>query len=193
VNLFSILSIAVALALDAFAVSVSSGIKLITLTNRHRFRLSWHFGLFQTLMTILGWSAGSSIYNLVEKYSHWIAFTLLFLAGIHMLSETFHKSKIRSKAKDPTKGSMLIMLSVATSIDALTVGFSMSMLKVKILFPALIIGFVALLFTLLGLQIGHKINRKFNLYQYSQIIGGLLLIFIGLNILFKHVTVSFVQ
>lgn len=183
-NITKIILIAVALAMDAFAVSISVGMSLRSVDNHQRFRLSWHFGLFQALMPVVGWFAGNSIYNLIERYDHWIAFGLLTLIGIHMIQDVFHETR-KDFVKDPTKGISLVLLSVATSIDALAVGFSISMLNVSIVLPAIIIGFIASSFTLLGLQIGVKIGEKVNLNRYAQSIGGIILIIIGLNILYK--------
>ena len=107
-----ILAIAVALAMDAFAVSIATGVNLKNLNSRQIFRLSWHFGLFQALMTIIGWSAGLSIRCYIEQYDHWIAFGLLTVVGAHMIKEAFQDGKAEKQIKDYTKGMTLVMLSV---------------------------------------------------------------------------------
>ena len=181
-----ILAIAVALAMDAFAVSIATGVNLKNVDSRQMFRLSWHFGLFQALMPIIGWSAGLSIRSYIEHYAHWIAFGLLAFVGVHMIKEAFQNDKTEKPIKDYTKGMTLVMLSVATSIDALVVGFGLSMLKISIWIPALIIGIVAGTFTLIGMRIGERISAAKRLSLYAETIGGVVLISIGLNILYDH-------
>lgn len=185
-----ILAIAVALAMDAFAVSIATGVNLKNVNSRQMFRLSWHFGLFQALMPIIGWSAGLSIRSHIEHYDHWIAFGLLALVGGHMIKEAFQDGKAEKPIKDYTKGMTLVMLSVATSIDALAVGFSLSLLKISIWMPALIIGIVAGTFTLIGMRIGERIGAAKRLSLYAETLGGVVLIGIGLNILHEHGALS---
>lgn len=181
-----ILAIAVALAMDAFAVSIATGANLKNVDSRQMFRLSWHFGLFQALMPIIGWSAGLSIRHYIEHYAHWIAFGLLTFVGVHMIKEAVQDGKTEKPIKDYTKGMTLVMLSVATSIDALAVGFGLSMLKISIWIPALVIGIVAGTFTLIGMRIGERISAAERLSLYAETIGGIVLISIGLNILYEH-------
>lgn len=186
VQFINISAIAVALAMDAFAVAIVTGLSLKDVSLRQTFRLSWHFGLFQALMPIIGWSAGISIRIYIEKYDHWIAFGLLAFVGINMIREAFRHDEDEEQKKDPTKGMMLVMLSVATSIDALAVGLSLSMINISIWIPALIIGIVAGMFTIIGLQIGKKIGSAVRLSFYAGTIGGIILFAIGLNILHEH-------
>ena len=183
-------AIAVALAMDAFAVSIATGVTLKTVSFRQMFRLSWHFGLFQALMPIIGWSAGMSIRVYIERYDHWVAFGLLTFVGIGMLKEAFVNDKNNKPIKDQTRGWTLVMLSVATSIDALAVGFSISLLNVSIWIPALIIGVVAGVFSVIGLQIGERIGSAKRLSLYAETIGGVVLIVIGFNILYEHGALS---
>ena len=185
-----ILAIAVALAMDAFAVSIATGVNLKNVNSRQMFRLSWHFGLFQAFMPIIGWSAGLSIRSYIEHYDHWIAFGLLAFVGVHMIKRAFQDDKAEKPIKDYTKGMTLVMLSVATSIDALAVGFGLSLLKISIWMPALIIGIVAGTFTLIGMRIGERIGSAKRLSLYAETIGGVVLISIGLNILCEHGVLS---
>jgi putative Mn2+ efflux pump MntP len=182
----NIFAIAVALAMDAFAVSIATGINLKTVSFRQMFRLSWHFGLFQAMMPVIGWRAGASIRVYVERYDHWIAFGLLTCVGIHMIKEAFAHDHHKGPKRDQTKGWTLVILSVATSIDALAVGFSISLLNVSIWTPALIIGIVAGLFSIAGLLMGERIGSAKRLSLYAETIGGVVLIAIGLNILHEH-------
>jgi putative Mn2+ efflux pump MntP len=186
VQLVNIFAIAVALAMDAFAVSIATGVSLKDVSSRQTFRLSWHFGLFQAIMLIIGWSAGLSIRTYIEHYDHWVAFGLLTFVGIKMIKEAFQHDKVEKQRKDQTKGMTLVMLSIATSIDALAVGFSISILKASIWVPALIIGLVAGMFTVVGLQIGQRIGGATRFSLYAETIGGIVLIAIGFNILHEH-------
>jgi len=186
VKFINVSAIAVALAMDAFAVSIATGVNLKTVSSRQMFRLSWHFGLFQALMPIIGWSAGTSIRVYIERYDHWVAFGLLTFVGVRMIKDAFVNDENKKPIKDQTRGWTLVMLSVATSIDALAVGFSISLLNVSIWIPALIIGIVAGLFSVMGLQIGERIGSAKRLSLYAETIGGVVLIAIGLNILYEH-------
>jgi putative Mn2+ efflux pump MntP len=185
-SLLTILGIAVALAMDAFAVAIATGVNLKDVSFRQTFRLSWHFGLFQALMPVIGWFLGASVQSYIEAYAHWAAFGLLALVGGNMLREAFSSDKEEKQKKDSTKGLTLIVLSIATSIDALAVGLSMSLLQVSIIYPAIIIGIVAGLFTIAGLHLGKKAANLNRLSPVAEIVGGLVLWVIGVNILRDH-------
>jgi putative Mn2+ efflux pump MntP len=184
-SFYTMLGIAVALAMDAFAVAIATGVSLKNVSLRQTFRLSWHFGLFQALMPIIGWFLGTSIQSYIEAYAHWLAFIMLALVGTNMLREAIvtDEEEEEPQVRDATKGLTLVMLSVATSIDALAVGLSMSMLKVSIVTPAIVIGIVACLFTILGLHLGKRVARLTWLSVWAEVVGGLVLWVIGLNIL----------
>jgi len=186
VQLFNIVAIAVALAMDAFAVSIATGVCLKEVNRRQVFRLSWHFGLFQALMPIIGWSAGAAVHAYMAAFGHWIAFALLTLIGINMIREAFKPEDCDVAVKDPTRGWSLVILSLATSMDALAVGFSVSMLDISIWLPAFIIGVVACLFTIVGLQIGKRIGALTPLSFYAEMLGGIVLLGIGANVLYQH-------
>lgn len=186
-SLLTILGIAVALAMDAFAVAITVGISLKTVSARQTFRLSWHFGLFQALMPTIGWALGSALRTFVDSYAHWLAFALLAAIGTNMLREAFSLGDDESETRqDRTKGLTMVMLSVATSIDALAVGFSMSLLQISIIGPAIIIGIVAAAFTITGMHLGKKVASFQRLSLYAEIMGGLVLWLIGINILHDH-------
>ena len=146
-------------------------------------RLSVAFGLFQFLMPLIGWLAGSTVADLIQAFDHWIAFALLVLIGGKMIREGFEKEGHEEKA-DQTRGWPLLLLSIATSIDALAVGFSFSILKTPILFPAAVIGLVCFGMTAVGMFFGKVLARIFG--RKVEIAGGLVLIAIGVKILMEH-------
>ncbi|HEX2998930.1 MAG TPA: manganese efflux pump MntP family protein [Armatimonadota bacterium] len=179
----SLFLIAISLAMDASAVALAVGCAFRKLSIRPVFRLSFHFGLFQALMPILGWLAGTRIERYIAAYDHWIAFGLLAYVGINMLRAEGDEEAKQYK-KDPTRGSSLVMLSVATSIDALAVGLSFGMLHVSIWFPSLVIGVVAAACTLIGMLVGNRCGAA--LGRRMELAGGLVLLCIGLRILYTH-------
>lgn len=183
-SLTEIFLVAVALAMDAFAVAVASGVTLQTVTARQTFRLSWHFGLFQSLMPVLGWAGGFAVRDYFLRFGHWIAFALLLYIGVRTIREGFsHEGE--DTCQDPTQGARLIMLSVATSIDALAVGFSLAMLGVSIWLPSAVIGLVALIFTALGLHLGRLLGCTTRMGHRAEILGGMVLLAIGGKILWQ--------
>ena len=175
--------IAIGLAMDAFAVSLGIGAARSASTVRPAFRIFFHFGLFQAGMTLLGWLVGSSIARLIASFDHWIAFALLAWVGIRMIHSGLKPGEEIHRG-DPTRGAILIMLCVATSLDALAVGLSLAMLRVNILSAASVIGIVAAGLSLLGLLIGNGLGKRFG--KSMEILGGLILIGIGLRILYTH-------
>ncbi|MBU0673849.1 MAG: manganese efflux pump MntP family protein [Proteobacteria bacterium] len=177
--------IALALAVDAFAVALAAGVSIPQVTHRHTFRLAWHFGLFQAGMTVAGWASGLAFRNVIESVDHWLAFMLLLLVGAKMIAES-RQAPEKKEARDPTRGLTLIGLAVATSLDALAVGLSFSFLTVSIWMPALTIGVIALVLTGLGLHLGRLIKNAARLGALAEIIGGLVLIGIGFRILHEH-------
>ncbi len=184
-SLLTLIGIAVALAMDAFAVAIAVGISLKSIHYRQVFRLAWHFGLFQAMMPVIGWAAGTTVRSHIQDYDHWIAFALLTLVGGNMLREAFFGDEEENGAgKDATRGLTLVVLSVATSIDALAVGLSMAMLKVDIILPSVIIGIVAALLSTIGLFIGNKLGEKFG--KRMEIIGGVILVTIGIRVVLSH-------
>jgi manganese efflux pump family protein len=180
----TLIGIAVGLAMDAFAVSIAVGLTLKQVSFRQTFRLSYHFGLFQALMPIVGWAAGRSIAGWISPIDHWVAFGLLAGIGGHMIYEAVKDEEREGEPKDPTKGASLVFLSVATSIDALAVGLSLALLGVDIWYPALVIGLVALAFTAVGLHLGKRFGAL--LGRRMEIVGGVILILIGVRILVEH-------
>jgi putative Mn2+ efflux pump MntP len=183
VDLLTITGIAWALAMDAFAVAAAVAAGLPRLTARHTFRLAWHFGLFQALMPIIGWFGGSALSSIIGAIGYWIAFALLVFLGLRMIWES-RASDGRSKDDDPTRGWRLVGLSVATSIDALTVGVSLGLIGESIWIPAAVIGSVTIALTYFGIRIGHKAGSYVG--PWAERIGGTVLILLGTRILMEY-------
>lgn len=178
-------AIACALAMDAFAVALVAGLALEPLTRRHVFRLAFHFGLFQALMPVLGWAAGSAVHRYIAASDHWVACGLLAIVGGRMIRGAFARPEERTASRtDPTSGWPLVMLSIATSVDALAVGLSLAMIGAAILVPALVIGLVAAGFTATGMLLGRRIGSAWG--QRVEVVGGLILIAIGIQIVIEH-------
>ncbi len=182
-DFITLLGIALALAMDAFAVAIGVSLTVAPLTGRHFFRLGFHFGLFQALMPVIGWLAGITVQKQLAAFDHWLAFGLLAFVGSKMIHEAL-KDEEQRKTGDPTRGLSLVVLSVATSIDALAVGLSLGMLGVSIWRPAAVIGLVAGLLTLIGMLLGRRIGSLWG--RKVEVLGGLILIGIGCKILFEH-------
>lgn len=182
----SLIGIAVALAMDAFAVALAAGLSLDAITGRHLFRLGFHFGLFQAGMPVLGWIAGMTVQRWIAAYDHWIAFVLLALVGGKMIREALHEGEAKAK-RDPTRGWTMIMLSIATSIDALAVGITFAFLKTDIFLAVSMIGVVTFLLCLGAVAIGNRFGNR--LQSKAGILGGVVLILIGLKILLSHLSI----
>lgn len=184
-NILLVLGIAFALAMDAFAVSLGISTAFKGTTKRQSLRVAFHFGFFQFLMPILGWSAGQSVQEYIQAFDHWVAFGLLLFIGGKMIYESFEfRKKEKKYESDPTKGLSLLLLSVATSIDALAVGLSLALLGVGIIYPAIVIGLVAFIITLFGMKIGALLGNLIK--KRGELLGGVVLILVGLFILLEH-------
>lgn len=185
-DLLTIILIALALAVDAFAVALASGVSLCQVNGRQIFRLAFHFGFFQAGMNIIGWAAGLTVRTLLASIDHWLAFGLLALVAAKMIKDSIAGREDEAQKVDPTRGYTLIMLSVATSIDSLAVGLSFSVLNVSIWLPAAIIGLVATLLTVIGLKVGCLLGSASRFGARAEIAGGMVLLGIGFNILYQH-------
>ena len=183
-SFFEVFLIALGLAADAFAVSVVAGSTGATRGHRSMLRLSFHFGLFQFIMPILGWVAGFSIERYVQSFDHWIVFGLLVWVAVRMIRSA-RTDNDRIVQQDPSKGMMLVVLSIATSLDALAIGLSLALLRVSIWYPSVVIGVVTGTTSFLGILLGQRFSKKFG--RMAAMIGGVLLILIGMRILFAHI------
>ena len=171
--------------MDAFAVSITSGLTIKQLRIAHAIRIGLFFGAFQAIMPLAGWLAGLSVRDFVADVDHWIAFGLLILIGGKMIYEALGMESVDRK-QDPLKISVLLMLSIATSIDALAVGVTFAILNVSIILPVMVIGMVTFVMSFAGVYIGDRLGHFFE--KKIEILGGLVLIGIGIKILIEHLT-----
>ncbi|MBI5647826.1 MAG: manganese efflux pump [Ignavibacteriae bacterium] len=183
-DVFSLLGVAFALAMDAFAVALSTGAYLVKADARQTFRLSFHFGLFQFLMPVIGWAVGAQAERLLADFDHWIAFVLLAYIAFRMIQSSLADDDGAVKT-DVTRGGSLVALSVATSIDALAVGLSLGLMREAIITPSIVIGLVAGGMTLVGLRLGERFSAR--LGKKMELAGGIVLILIGAKIVLDHI------
>lgn len=181
-DLFTSFLIALGLAMDAFAVSITSGITMFRVKVSDALRIAFYFGFFQAFMPVIGWFGASIMTAYIAGVDHWIAFGLLSLIGGKMIYESFFEDK--NKIINPLNFWILIMLAVAVSIDALAVGISFAFLKISIVGPVIIIGGVTFLLSFLGVYLGKKYGHF--LGSRVEVLGGLILIGIGVKILLEH-------
>jgi len=185
-NFYSILVIAVGLGMDALSVAIGVGAAARKISAAPVLRMSLSFGLFQFFMPLIGWAAGRTVADLIAGYDHWVAFLLLAGVGGKMIWESFHERDGSVRSNDPTRGMTLLLLSVATSIDALAVGLSLALLNIPILGASILIGVVCFLMTASGMVFGRKLGGI--LGRRAELIGGLVLIGIGIKILTEHIS-----
>jgi manganese efflux pump family protein len=174
--------IGIGLSMDAFAVSISTGINFKYLKMRHALRIASYFGLFQAIMPIIGWFLGFSLQKYVSEFDHWIAFILLSFVGGKMIYESY-KNDQEDKVIYNLSKKLLFTLAIATSIDALAVGISLSFLK-TIVTPAIIIGIITFSLSFTGVQIGNRFGHFSE--KRLEVYGGVILIGMGIKILLEH-------
>ncbi|KPL19270.1 MAG: hypothetical protein AMJ92_03750 [candidate division Zixibacteria bacterium SM23_81] len=182
-NTITILFIAFGLAMDALAVSITSGIAIKRLRIGHALRIGLFFGSFQAAMPVIGWLAGMSLKDFISGVDHWVAFGLLSLIGGKMAYESLQMES-QKKEMNPLDVYVLLILSVATSIDALAVGVSFAFINIAIITPAILIGLVTFLLSFLGAFIGNRLGHFFE--NKIELVGGFILIAMGIKILLEH-------
>ncbi|MCX6097999.1 MAG: manganese efflux pump MntP family protein [Caldiserica bacterium] len=181
---WTVFVMAVGLSMDAFAVSVANGCRIKRVTLRDALRPGWWFGGFQMLMPVLGWFGGLALRDLIQRFSHWVAFGLLVFVGGKMLFEVVRGREHEEDCKAERRSTRdMLVLAIATSIDALAVGLTLSVLRVSIWWPALLIGLVTFTFSLAGTLVGCSIGTLVK--GKAEILGGLVLIGIGIKILLQ--------
>jgi len=182
-SLPTIFFIALALAMDAFAASIASGIAIKSLRIRHALTIAIWFGLFQAIMPLLGWFGGSELRSYISEIDHWVVFGLLSLIGCKMIYESFQLHPIETRF-NPMEVHVLFLLSVATSLDAFAAGVSFALLHISVITPILIIGVVTFVLSFIGVWIGDRGTHFFE--KRIEMVAGLILIAIGINVLISH-------
>lgn len=177
---------ALGLSADAFAVSMSSGLLIKNIKMNKALKIALFFGGFQALMPLIGWAVGLSFRDLFAQFDHWIIFVLLGFLGVKMIYEALQDDEERKF--NPLDPYTLIMLATATSLDALAAGLGLSVIKTPIVLAVTTIGFITFSLCFAGVFIGHKFGNLFS--KKVEILGGLILIFIGSKILFEHLTIN---
>ena len=184
-NFIELLLIAIGLSMDAFSVSICKGLTTKKFSWRMALICGLWFGFFQALMPTIGYFLGAQFQELIEAYDHWIAFGLLVLIGANMIREAVWGQE---EKQDGSLGfKTMLLLAIATSIDALAVGVSFACIQVKLWSSVLIIGLTTFLFSVLGVKIGNVFGSRYE--KSASIVGGIILIIIGLKILLEHLGV----
>lgn len=185
-GIFTMISIGVGLAMDAFAVSICQGLKMIKVNKKYAVIIALFFGIFQAMMPLIGYVIGVQFESYITSIDHWIAFILLGFIGFNMIKESREKEEIdeciyRLDYKE------LTMMAIATSIDALAVGVAFAFLNVNVLMAVSIIGIITFGLSLIGVLLGHTLGMKFK--SNAEMFGGIVLIIIGLKILLEHLNI----
>lgn len=181
-NILEIILIGVGLAMDAFAVSICKGLSMKKLEWKKAFIIALYFGVFQAIMPVIGYFLGTSFQSLVTNIDHWIAFILLTIIGGNMIKESFDDEN--EKRNDKIDFKTMIILAIATSIDALAVGITFAFFQTNIILAVAIIGAITFFISIFGVKIGNKFGDKFQ--NKAEMFGGIILILIGLKILLEH-------
>ncbi len=183
-DILTVIILAIGLSMDSFAVSIGCGLTEQKISFRHAAKISFSLAFFQGILPVAGWYMGTGVKAYVEGVDHWIAFLLLLFLGGKMIYESFEKGDSR-KMNDIYSWKHIITLSIATSIDALVVGFSYALASSRNIFGgALIIGAVTFFFAMLGIRIGKDVGCS--LGPKVELLGGIILIGIGLKVLLQH-------
>ena len=190
VGFIELLVIGVGLSMDAFAVAVCKGLGMKMVNWRHAFVIALMFGGFQGLMPLIGWALGSQLTSLIEPVDHWIAFILLVFIGGKMLWDAFRGDdgcETCGCAEEKLDMRELLMMAVATSIDALAVGVTFAFLGVNVMAAVVVIGVTTFALSFVGVVVGNRFGARFE--KPATVAGGVVLVLIGLKILLEHLGV----
>lgn len=182
-GLFEVIVISIGLAMDAFAVSVCKGLSMKKMNWKNAIIIALYFGVFQAFMPILGYILGTSFNEVVKNVDHWIAFILLLAIGLNMIKES--RDDELEKRNDKIDFKTMVVLAIATSIDALAVGITFAFLETNVMLSVIIIGIITFILSIIGVKIGNKFGDKFQ--NKAELTGGIILILIGLKILLEHI------
>lgn len=181
---FTVSLIAMGLAMDCLAVAITSGLAIKNLKIHHALQIAIFFGSFQALMPIMGWLAGTGLKGFLSAWDHWVAFILLGAIGLKMIYEA-RKLPDHRKDFNPLKFYVLLILSLATSIDALAIGVSFAFLRITLLVPIALIGFITFFISFLGVFLGHHMGHFFE--NKMEMGGGIILLIIAFKVLLEHI------
>ena len=184
-GILELILIAIGLGMDAFAVSICKGISMQKMNWKKAIIIGLYFGIFQALMPVIGFTLGKAFENLVTSIDHWIALGLLLIIGIKMIIDAFKEDNV--SVNDSVNWKVMIILAIATSIDALAVGITFAFLQVNLLLAVSIIGIITFILCVIGTKIGNNFGNKFE--NKAEILGGIVLIFIGVKILLEHLNI----
>ena len=186
-GIFELILLSIGLGMDAFAVSVCKGISMKKMNWKKASLIGLYFGGFQAVMPILGYFFGTSFESFITNIDHWIAFILLVIIGAKMIQEAFQKDKDEDEYNEDISVKAMLILSIATSIDALAVGITFAFLKVDLVLAFSLIGIITFILSVLGTKIGNRFGDKYK--SKAELIGGIILILIGLKILLEHLEI----
>ena len=177
-----ILLISIGLAMDAFAVSVCKGLAMKKMNWKKAITIGLYFGAFQAIMPTIGFFLGTTFERFITNVDHWVAFILLVGIGINMVKEAFNKKS--ENRNDNVDMKTMLVLSIATSIDALAIGITFACLKIHIVMPVITIGLITFIISVIGVKIGNRFGNKYE--KKAEIMGGVILILLGIKILLEH-------
>lgn len=177
-----ILLISIGLAMDAFAVSVCKGLAMKKMSWKNAIIIGLYFGIFQAVMPVIGYFLGTTFERFITNVDHWVAFILLVGIGINMVKEAFDKES--ENRNDNVDVKTMLVLSIATSIDALAIGITFACLKIHIVMPVITIGLITFIISVIGVKIGNRFGDKYE--KKAEIMGGVILILLGIKILLEH-------
>ena len=184
-GIFEIFLLGLGLAMDAFAVSICKGLSMKKMNWKNAIIIALYFGIFQALMPLIGYFLGMTFESIVTTFDHWIAFALLTLIGGGMIKESFDNEDEKKNNKVDFK--TMVVLALATSIDALAVGITFAFFDVNIILAVSIIGVIAFVLSILGVKIGNRFGDKFQ--SKAELMGGIILVLLGLKILLEHLEI----
>lgn len=180
-----ILLISIGLAMDAFAVSVCKGLAMKKMSWKKAIIIGLYFGIFQAVMPVIGYFLGTTFERFITNVDHWVAFILLVGIGINMVKEAFDKES--ENRNDNVDVKTMLVLSIATSIDALAIGITFVCLKIHIVMPVITIGLITFIISIIGVKIGNRFGDKYE--KKAEIMGGVILILLGIKILLEHLEI----
>lgn len=183
-NPLELFILAIGLSMDAFAVSIGKGLSLKKIDIKKSIIVGLYFGGFQAGMPLIGYILGAQFQSKITAISHWIAFILLVLIGLNMIKEALSGDQDEASEEDSLSFRHMLVLSIATSIDALAVGVTFAFLEVNILFAILVIGLCTFLLSAIGVKLGSLLGAKYK--TRAELVGGIILIVMGLRILLSH-------